>query len=133
MKKRDLGMIAAGTVAGAGLGILFAPKSGKETRKELNDKVNELLDKVKNLDSERLKKSLNKKIKNLEEDINELDKEKVIEVAEKKAKQIKEKADKLVKLATSKGDEALEKASDEVRKKTISVTKDVLAKLENNK
>ena len=33
-KKKGLGKLIAGMAIGAGLGVLFAPKSGKETRKE---------------------------------------------------------------------------------------------------
>ena len=133
MKKRDLGMIAAGAVAGAGLGILLAPKSGEETRKELNEKIQKLLDKVKNIDSEKVKNDFNVKIKELEKEIKSLDKEKVIEIAKTKSEEIKEKTEELVKLAKDKGNETLEKSAEEVRKKAIVVTKDVLAKLENSK
>ena len=34
-KKSGFGKFLAGAALGAGLGILFAPKSGKDTRKEL--------------------------------------------------------------------------------------------------
>ena len=80
MKKRDLGKIAAGAALGAGLGILLAPKSGSETRKELNEKIHELLDKVKNIDSKELKNEFNNKINELKEEIKDLDKEKVLKL-----------------------------------------------------
>jgi gas vesicle protein len=52
--KRDLTIgilagIAGGLVAGGILGILFAPKSGKETRTDIKDKTLELVEKVKAL------------------------------------------------------------------------------------
>ncbi len=34
--------LLAGTVLGAGLGMLFAPKAGSETRKQLSDQANRL-------------------------------------------------------------------------------------------
>ena len=38
-KKSGLGKFLVGAGIGAGLGILFAPKSGSETRKELKQKI----------------------------------------------------------------------------------------------
>ncbi len=35
--KRNLAFFLAGAAVGAGLGLLFAPKSGKETREQLAD------------------------------------------------------------------------------------------------
>ena len=45
---RDLlaGLLIGGLI-GAALGILYAPKSGKETREDITCKANELLDKAK--------------------------------------------------------------------------------------
>ncbi len=40
------GLLIGGLI-GAALGILYAPKSGKETRDEIAGKANELLDKTK--------------------------------------------------------------------------------------
>ena len=132
MKKRDLGMIATGVVAGAGLGVLLAPNSGSETRKELSEKFQKLLDKVKNIDSNKIKGDFNSKIKELEKEIKDLDKEKIKEQAKIKADKIKDKADNLVKLAKEKGNEAIEKSANELREKAIIVTKEVLNKLEKS-
>lgn len=41
------GLIVAGGLIGAALGILFAPKSGKETRREIRHSAEELLEKAK--------------------------------------------------------------------------------------
>ena len=50
--------LLTGLAIGAGLGILFAPKKGSETRMELTIKINELWDKVKELEYDDVKKSL---------------------------------------------------------------------------
>jgi len=50
MAQRDWDLmkgLVAGGLIGAAIGILFAPKSGKETRQELADKTDELLAKAK--------------------------------------------------------------------------------------
>ena len=51
-KGSGIGKFVLGAAIGAGLGILFAPKKGEETRKELAEKVKELIDSAKNLDKE---------------------------------------------------------------------------------
>ncbi len=38
-----------GTIAGAAAGVLLAPKSGKETREDIADKVTELKDQLEDL------------------------------------------------------------------------------------
>ena len=41
-KKKGFGKFLAGLAVGAGLGVLFAPKKGSETRAELKAKIEEL-------------------------------------------------------------------------------------------
>ena len=50
MSKKGWGKFVIGAGIGAGLGLLFAPKTGKETRKELKEKIDELMAKAKELD-----------------------------------------------------------------------------------
>lgn len=130
-KKSNIGAVLTGVALGAGAGVLLAPKSGEETRKELKNKIDELIEKVKNIKFEDVKKEFNKKIKELEKEIKALDKERVLEVAQKKAEAIKVKADDLVDLAIEKGEMAFSKTAEELREKAIAVTKNVLEKLED--
>ena len=132
-KKKGMGKFVAGAIIGAGLGILFAPKSGSETRKELSIKIKDLLSKTKDIDVNEVKENIVQKIEEIKKELNELDKEKVMSIAKEKGNDIKKKADELVALAKEKGTPVLEKAADEVREKAIVVVKEVLDKLENPK
>ena len=130
-KKNGLLRFAAGLGVGVGLGMLFAPKKGEELRKDLKIKLDELFNRVKEIDVKEVSDEFLDKIENLKKELEELDKEKVLEIAKKKGEELKDKALELVELAKKKGTPVLEKAANEVREKAILVTKDVLKKLEN--
>ena len=129
-KKSGLGKFVAGAAIGAGLGILFAPRKGSETRAALKEKMTELLNQIKNIDMEEVKEEFNNKVEEIKADLADLDKEKVLEIAKEKTEQLKMKAQELVDLAVDKGTPVLRDAAEEVRLKAIEVTKEVLKKLE---
>ena len=129
-KKKGFGKFAFGAIVGAGLGILFAPKKGSETRKELKLKIDELVAKAKDLDIDEVKENIESRIEIIKAELEDLDKEKVLKIAKKKAKDLQTKAEELVNYAVEKGTPVLEKAATSVKEKTIEVTKQVLAKLE---
>ena len=133
MSKKKGGFLkfAAGVGLGVGIGMLLAPKKGEELRKELKLKLEELLNKAKDIDISEVADDFMKRVNNLKEQLEDLDKEKVLEIAKKKSEELKIKASELVELAKEKGTPVLEKAADEVRQKAVLVTKEVLRKLEN--
>ena len=132
-KKKGFGKFLTGIALGAGLGVLFAPKKGSETREDLKRKIEELVQKVKEIDAEELKAMIELKIDEIKLELEDLDKEKVLKIARDKGNQIKEKAEEIVKLAKDKGTPMLNKAAEEVKEKTIVVVKEVLNKLEGPK
>lgn len=132
-KKSGIGKFIAGAAVGAGLGILFAPKKGSETRKDLKNKLDELIGKAKEIDVEEVKEEFFKKVDEVKKGLEDLDKEKVLKIAKKKGEELKQKSEELLALAKEKGTPVLEKVANDVREKAILVVKEVLEKLENNK
>lgn len=130
-KKSGIGKFVLGAGIGAALGVLFAPKKGSETRRELKIKIDELVEKLKNVDAKDVKETIEAKIFEIKTELEELDKEKVLKIAKQKANDIKDMAEELVNYAIEKGTPVLEEASKAVREKAIEVTKEVLNKLEN--
>ncbi len=132
MSRQNNGLLKfiAGVGIGVGVGMLFAPKSGEELRKDLKKKIDELVEKVKDIDVKEVSEDLKKKIAELKEELEDLDKEKVLAIAKKKGEELKKKANELWELAKEKGTPVVEKTAAQVRERAILVTKDVLKKLE---
>ena len=132
-KKNGLGKFLAGAAIGAGLGLLFAPKKGSELRKDLKNKLDEIVGKAKEIDVEEVKNEFFQKVDEVKKGLEDLDKEKVLKIAKKKGEELKEKSEELLALAKEKGTPVLEKVANEVRDKAILVVKEVLQKLESTK
>lgn len=130
-KKGGLAKFLVGAGIGACLGILFAPKSGKETRADLKEKMNELLEKTKNINVEEVKATIEAKVQEIKEDIKNLDKETVATVVKEQAKKIKNKAEDLVLYAKEKGTPVIEAAAREVKLSTIKTLESITAKLKD--
>ena len=133
-RKGGFGKFVGGLAIGAGLGLLFAPDNGKNTRRVLKKKVDELLDKLREVDLDEVKDELLFKAETLQAELASLDKEKAKDLALEQAQKIKEKAEELYKYAIEKSTPVVEKAADEVRKQALKVVKEIEGKLaEDNK
>ncbi len=130
MGKKGLGKLILGLGAGIGLGVLLAPDKGSETRKKLKASLDELLEKIKEVDVDDVKAEIEAKVVELKEGLKDLDKEKALSIAKEKSDALVLKADELVKYAKKKASPALEKVVEDVREKTVEVGKEAIAKLE---
>lgn len=132
MSKNCFGKVLCGVVIGACLGVLFAPKSGKETREELKKSINNLIDSLKNVDKEDVKKAIINKINEVRNLLEELDKETILENAQKLAITIKTKLSELKDIVVTNTTPYIEKFDMEFRKNTINILNKTIKKLEKN-
>ena len=88
-KKSGLGKLLAGIGIGAGLGFLFAPRSGEETRKALKTKIDEFALTLKDIDINEVKAEFLNKVDEIKKELEELDQEKVAKIAREKAEILK--------------------------------------------
>lgn len=124
------GKFLLGALVGAGLGMLFAPKSGKELRKDLGKAFDELLDKVSQIKVEDVKEAMDDKIAELKELVNNMDSETALDIAKDTYEKIKVKGQELVNLAVTTGTPVLEETAVKLKKNAIKVAKSVIKKLE---
>ena len=129
-KKSGLGKFVLGAAVGAGLGVLFAPKKGSETRTMLKAKLDELVEQVKNIDVDEVKKEFDLKVNEIRLELVDLDKEKALDIAKEKANDLKIKSQELYDLAVEKGTPVLKKTAKDVLENVVKVSKDTIKKLD---
>jgi len=126
--KKVLKTLGVGALIGAGLGILFAPKKGSETREDIMKKVGKAKEDVCNIDAEDVKAYFENKKNEIEAAIHDLDKEKVKDIAIKKAKDLEKECKKLVKFVKDKSEPVLIDAAEALRDQAQKVIDNYEAK-----
>ncbi len=132
MSKKGMGKFILGTAIGAGLGVLFAPKKGSETREDLKRKTKKMAEDIKNIDATEMKAKFEQKIKELKKDLENLNKETAKEMIKEKGNALLKKADDLIDSAKEKSIPVVEKVAKEIKEKTVSILKSAIDKIENN-
>ena len=97
---------------------------------DLKNKLNDFLEEAKSIDLDEVKNEFLTKVDEIKMEIEDLDKEKVLKIAKEKADILKNKTLELIELAKAKGTPVLENTAEEIRKRAVDVTKEVLNKLE---
>ena len=96
-KKSGLGKFVLGAAVGAAVGVLLAPKKGSETRKDLKNKLDDLVNKAKELNMEDVKFAIEMKVTEIKNELEDLDKEKVLKIAKKQASMLLKKEHQYLK------------------------------------
>ena len=133
MSKRGMGKFLVGAGIGAAITALFTTEKGKEYQAKISSMCEEMIKKVRELDSNEVKENIENKIADIKTELAELDKEKVKEKAKKLAKDIEVKTKELAKYAKEKGTPVMEEMAENLRVEAVKATKAVLNKLEKSK
>ena len=131
MGKNGLGKVLAGAAVGVGIGMLLAPKSGEETRKDLKKGAKNLANKVKDIDLNEVKDDLVDQFEKLKKDLSNMDKEKEKKIAKKKINELNDKAQDLMEMAKEKSAPVVEKTAKDLKKKLADLLADMHDKLED--
>jgi ribosomal protein L17 len=99
----------------------------------LKKTLDDLVDKVEDVDLEEIKDMFDAKIDAIRSELDDLDKEKVIKIAKDKARDIKKKAEDLFELAKEKGTPILQDAAKEVLEKVVQASEETIKNLESKK
>lgn len=133
MSKKGMGKFLIGAGIGAAITALFTTEKGKEYQAKISAMCEEMIKKVRELDSKEVKENIENKIADIKNELADLDKEKVKEKAKKLAKDIEVKTKELAKYAKEKGTPVMEEMAENLRVEAVKATKAVLNKLEKSK
>lgn len=117
MSKSGFKKFLLGLGIGCGIGLLCAAKSGKETRKDLKNKIVELENNIKNIDWEDLKDDISNKLVSLKENIESLDQDDIKRISKEKINDLRDKCKALKKSIKKKATPVILKLITEISEK----------------
>ena len=129
MKKSKLGALVAGIGIGAAAGMLLAPKSGEETRKDIQKKAKQIGKKVKDIDLNQVKEDLVKEFDKFKNEMKDMDKEKAMKFAKEQGTKLLDKCEDLITMAKEKSAPMIEKTGKDIKKKLSEMLADASEKL----
>ena len=129
MKKSKLGALVAGIGIGAAAGLLLAPKSGEETRKDIQKKAKQIGKKVKDIDLNQVKEDLVKEFDKFKNEMKDMDKDKAMKLAKEQGTKLLAKCEDLITMAKEKSAHMIEKTGKDIKKKLSEMLADASEKL----
>ena len=129
MKKSKLGALIAGIGIGAAAGMLLAPKSGEETRKDIQKKAKQIGKKVKDIDLNQVKEDLVKEFDKFKNEMKDMDKDKAMKLAKEQGTKLLAKCEDLITMAKEKSAPMIEKTGKDIKKKLSEMLADASEKL----
>lgn len=129
MKKSKLGALVAGIGIGAAAGLLLAPKSGEETRKDIRKKAKQIGKKVKDIDLNQVKEDLVKEFDKFKNEMKDMDKDKAMKLAKEQGTKLLAKCENLINMAKEKSAPMIEKTGKDIKKKLSEMLADASEKL----
>ena len=114
-----------GALVGLGLGLLIAPKEGNETRRQLKESLNNLLESVKEIDIEETKALFMKQLSKIKDDMNDMSDEAKLKIMKEKIEHIKTTCEELALVAEEKSSEKVVNAAKAVEKKAEEILNDI--------
>ena len=129
MKKSKLGALVAGIGIGAAAGMLLAPKSGEETRKDIKNKAKQIGKKVKDIDLNQVKEDLVKEFDKFKNEMKDMDKDKAMKLAKEQGTKLLAKCEDLINMAKEKSAPMIEKTGKDIKKKLSEILADASEKL----
>ncbi|MBD9114281.1 YtxH domain-containing protein, partial [bacterium] len=102
MKKGKIGALIAGIGIGAAAGMLLAPKSGEETRKDIKNQAKKLGKKVKDIDLNEVKENLVRDFDKFKNEMKDMDKEKAMKLAKEQGTKLLNSCEDLINAAKEK-------------------------------
>ena len=128
-RSNGFGKLVIGAGLGAALGLLFAPKSGEETRKDLKKKADEITKKVKEIDLNEVKDELVNEFRDLKEELRSMDLDQAKTIAKDKGEELLDKVQELIDMAKEKGTPIVENSARDLKKRVAAYLQGLSNKL----
>jgi len=128
-RSNGFGKLVIGAGLGAALGLLFAPKSGEETRKDLKKKADEITKKVKEIDLNEVKDELVNEFRDLKEELRSMDLDQAKIIAKDKGEELLDKVQELIDMAKEKGTPIVENSARDLKKRVAAYLQGLSNKL----
>lgn len=130
MRQSRLRNFVTGALIGVGLGVLFAPREGSETREKLKTSFDDLIDTVNDIDVEETKNMILAKIDEIKKELSKVKVSDAKKVLEEKKEMIAHKCDTIIDETASSAIPVVVDATKKVKAKTEKIFDEVIEDLE---